>query len=255
MLRLLLTLLVANLLALLWWQGALDSIVASGRDPERMRQQVDADRLKVVPLERLKAANSAAATAGPASTLASPVAAPVGPTSAATAGQTALAGGDTDVPNSRAAACQTLAPLDDAALTRARPYFAENARYFAHEIEALEDLPPSWNVVTVPSENLAAGQKKYADFKRQGFEDFSLLLDGPYRFGLSFGSFRSEQAARRQVDQLERRGVRSMRILASRASTGRSMIRYRYVPELLPALVSAGLAALLLDLAVAPNGC
>lgn len=295
MLRLLLTLIAANLLALLWWQGALDSIVGSGRDPERVRQQVDADRLRVVPLDRLKngaapgqpnpsaqaganpsaAANpSAGATAPPNSSPgAPPVASPpsgIGQqagtgngTAASSPAATTVRGADNpdgaDKPafDQRTAACQQLAPLEEAAVARARSFFGEHPRYFVHEVQAFDEGPPQWHLVTVPSENLEAAQRKFADFKRQGFDDFTVLLEGPYRYGLSFGKFRSEQAARRLMEALDKRGVRSMRILPPRAAgaPARSTLRYRYPADALPPKVGAGLASLLKEIAVVPASC
>ncbi len=49
-------LIVANLLALAWWQGWIDDWVPSSREPQRVARQVAPERLAVVPIERLDTA-------------------------------------------------------------------------------------------------------------------------------------------------------------------------------------------------------
>ena len=50
--RVLLLLVLANLVAFLWWRGYLDDLITNAREPERVRQQVEPDRLRVLPPER-----------------------------------------------------------------------------------------------------------------------------------------------------------------------------------------------------------
>lgn len=50
--RVLLLLVLANLVAFLWWRGYLDDLITNAREPERIRQQVEPDRLRVAPPER-----------------------------------------------------------------------------------------------------------------------------------------------------------------------------------------------------------
>lgn len=55
--RLLVSMLVlANALALAWWQGWIDRWVPTGRDPDRLARQIAPERLAVVPLPALEAA-------------------------------------------------------------------------------------------------------------------------------------------------------------------------------------------------------
>jgi len=49
-------LVLANLLALAWWQGWLERWLPSGREPGRVTQQIAPERLRVVPQERFDAA-------------------------------------------------------------------------------------------------------------------------------------------------------------------------------------------------------
>ena len=52
-------LVVANVIVFAWAQGALDAWLPGGRDPARLGRQVAPERLRVVPVERIDAANAA----------------------------------------------------------------------------------------------------------------------------------------------------------------------------------------------------
>jgi hypothetical protein len=54
--RVLLVLLMANLLVFAWWSGFLDDFINDVREPERVKQQVDPERLRIIPGERPKPA-------------------------------------------------------------------------------------------------------------------------------------------------------------------------------------------------------
>ncbi|MEK9721343.1 MAG: hypothetical protein VW339_05020 [Quisquiliibacterium sp.] len=54
-------LLLANLVALGWWQGWLQSWLPSGREPERLATQVEPQRLQPVPVAELQAARASVA--------------------------------------------------------------------------------------------------------------------------------------------------------------------------------------------------
>jgi hypothetical protein len=55
-----LLLVLANLVALAWWQGWLDRWYAPQRDPARVAAQVAPQKLRVVPLEQLRRATESA---------------------------------------------------------------------------------------------------------------------------------------------------------------------------------------------------
>ncbi len=55
-----LVLVLANLVALAWWQGWLDRWYAPQREPARVAAQVAPQKLRVVPLEQLQRATSSA---------------------------------------------------------------------------------------------------------------------------------------------------------------------------------------------------
>lgn len=57
---LVLLLVLANLVALAWWQGWLDRWYAPQREPARVAAQVAPEKLRVVPLEQLRRATESA---------------------------------------------------------------------------------------------------------------------------------------------------------------------------------------------------
>ena len=153
-------------------------------------------------------------------------------------------------------ACSELAPLDELSLARARKFFADHSAYFVTEVEPLDE-PPSFLVYSVPSEDLAAAQRKFVDFKRQGFEGIAVITEGPRRFGMSFGTVRTEALAKAMIDSLTRRGVRSLRIDARDPNAVRTVMRFRYQAgdQGLPTEVSKELQSLSTEMGLKPAAC
>lgn len=176
-------LLVAANLALLAWTRLGDpeeGIV----DPEPMRRQVQPDRIRVVPgPEPAKPAASAAAGA----------AAPVSPAP----------------PAAPAAACLEWGGFALAEAPRAEKALeplALGARLAQHRTEETA----GWWAYMPPQGNRAAALKKVAELKALGVEEFFVLQDeGPQRWAISLGVFRTEEAAKSRLDTLRAKGVRS----------------------------------------------
>lgn len=179
-------LLVAANLALFAWTRLVDpeeGIV----DPEPMRRQVQPDRIRVVP--------GPDATAKPASSAPSPAGAtPVSATAPAAPAPAACVewGGFALAEASRAE--KALEPL------------ALGARLAQHRTEETA----GWWAFIPPQGNRAGAQKKVAELKALGVEEFFVLQDeGPQRWAISLGVFRTEDAAKSRLDALRARGVRS----------------------------------------------
>lgn len=208
MARVLVTLLAANLLAFLWLRGTFDDYLGAGRDPERLGQQVEANRLLVMGGERPSAGAPPSQSPAPAG----------GSSSPASSGSPAI---------TAAMVCAEISPLDEAALIKVRAFFSEYPSAFSTEIQA-ESEPPLLLVYTLPTEDLAAAQRKLSDFKRQGFENLAIIQTGRYRLGMSFGTFRSEDQARTLIERLTQRGVRNLRIGQLEPALVRASVRYRF---------------------------
>jgi cell division septation protein DedD len=70
-----------------------------------------------------------------------------------------------------------------------------------------------WWVYLAPARNRDAAERKQIELKRLGVRDTFLVTEpGEWRFAISLGLFRSEDAARRFLDAQKNRGVRSAQI-------------------------------------------
>jgi hypothetical protein len=70
-----------------------------------------------------------------------------------------------------------------------------------------------WWVFIPPQANRAAAQKKAAELKKLGVDDYFVVQDeGRQRWALSLGVFRAEEAARAHLDALRAKGVRSAQV-------------------------------------------
>jgi hypothetical protein len=71
----------------------------------------------------------------------------------------------------------------------------------------------TWWVFIPPQPNRAAAQKKAAELKQLGVEDYFVVQEeGKLRWALSLGIFRTEEAARARFEALRARGVRSAQV-------------------------------------------
>ena len=105
----------------------------------------------------------------------------------------------------------------------------------------------NWWVFMPPQGSLPAAQHKAAELKALGVNDYYIVQDeGPYRWAISLGAFRTEAAAQAQLAALQAQGVRT-------AEVGP---RVTQVPKLWLRIsgVDAGLRARLQDAAKAIQG-
>lgn len=149
----------------------------TGRDPRPLARQIEPQRLPIVP----------AAGEEPPKAQARPPAPPA---------PACLEWGGF-APSEAVRAAEALAPLGLGARLAERRS-AETA---------------SWWVFIPPQANRQAAQKKAAELKALGVEDYFIVQDeGPSRWALSLGVFSSEEAARSRLEALKGRGVRSAQV-------------------------------------------
>ncbi len=173
--RILFLLLLAANLALFAWSQYYASADA-GADPEPARRQLNPEKIRLLEGKELK---SLAAT-------------PPAPRPAAEGAACIEWGGFATAEAPKAE--QALAPL------------ALGARLAQRRSEETA----GWWVFIPPQANRAAAQKKTAELKALGVDDFFILQDeGPQRWAVSLGVFSSEEAARKRLEDLRARGVRS----------------------------------------------
>ena len=183
-------------------RGYLGNFKGNEREPARMKGQVNADKLVLVPA----AAAVAATPAGPA-----PVAAP----------------------EPVAAAPAPLACVEIGNLT------AQEARRFDNRIAALGQAlqPVRQNVTTTevgsymvhvpPQATREAADRKADELKNLGVTNFYVIPDNtPMKWAISLGVFKSENAAKTLLAALNKQGVQGARI--SERGTQVSRVNYRF---------------------------
>jgi hypothetical protein len=94
----------------------------------------------------------------------------------------------------------------------------------------------AWWVFIPPQPNRAAAQKKAAELKKLGVEDYFVVQEeGKLRWALSLGVFRTEEAARARFEALRARGVRSGQVGRRETRVARVWFQVRSVDAALNA--------------------
>jgi len=186
-----LALVLANLALFAWWRYM--SPADSGLDRLPLARQIEPDKLKIVPaaeLTRVPAKKAAPPAPAPASQAAAPAQA------AAPGAQSCLEWGSftlADAPRMEKA----LEPLGLGERLAQR---------------RTEETAGWW--VFIPSQgSRQAALKKAAELKALGVEEFFVLAeDSQFRWALSLGVFRNEDAAQARLAALRNQGVRTARV-------------------------------------------
>jgi len=181
-------LLLGNAGLLAYQQGYFDALLSSGREPARMKQQINADKVRVIP---------------------APAAAPEPPPEPA--------------PEPAAAAVSEAKKPVVLACTEIGNFGPEEAKRFSAELaslslgdrvkqRALQEVA-SHMVYIPPQADKESADKKAGELRKLGVEDFFIIQDNSsLRWGISLGVFRHEEAARTHLAALTQKGVRSARI-------------------------------------------
>ncbi len=138
--------------------------------------------------------------------------------------------------------------LDEA--QRLRTQLAEKEPKLHLAVKSVEE-ESGYRVVVPALPDRQAAEKKMLELKRLGFADVSLVQDdGPGKFAVSLGLFKSAPAANEYLQGLARRGVRSAKVQARGKSVaavqlvvrGPSDLLATRLPELLAGFPAAGVA-------------
>lgn len=219
-------LIVANGLALAWWQGWLDPWVGVERQPQRLERQVRPETMQIItrpgrPGGPGGAAQAPApAAAGAAVAAPEPVAAePLAPR------ETLPAAVPAAPPPAVAAAPSTclLVPVRDEAQAGAieRQLAAAGVGFERTQKGATQGF-----VVYEPARaSPAETQRRVAQLQSGGVSDVYVLQGGPYRLAISLGYFRSEATARQLLAQLAAKGFTGAQIGAVQAESGPIVLR------------------------------
>ncbi|MBV8666605.1 MAG: SPOR domain-containing protein [Burkholderiaceae bacterium] len=224
------TLLAANLGLFAYQQGYLNPLFPDGREPARLAQQVHADKIRLIP------ANAAGSTAAPS---------PATTGAAETPAAAAAAPSSTPI-----LACVEIGDFDSVGAKRFETQLVPLAlgnRLSKHDVQDAR------NIVYIPSQGSKEGaDKKAGELRHLGINEFYVMQDaGEFRWAISLGVFKTEEAARAQLAVLTQKGVHSAKL-----GTRSAAAKFAYQLRDLDAAGKAGFDKLALDFpAVAQRDC
>ena len=219
-------LVAANAGVLAYGQGYLGQPAGSEREPARVTRQLDPDKLVQLSAVDAKAAvdvaEAEAAAAAPVAAAPAPVPAPP------------------PVPAPAPAPASAPAAPSLVACVQTGPFNTSDARRFESRIAALNlgaretriDVPfqdiTSHLVYLPPAGGREGAQKRIADLKEHGVENFFIMQgDTPLRYAVSLGVFKTDGAAQKLVAELQKKGVRGVRVLPRGPQGTRPAYQYR----------------------------
>ena len=204
------SLLAANLGLFAYQQGYLNAWLPDGHEPDRMLQQVNANKMKLIP------ANATTTASGPMSAT---------------------------VTQPKAPACTELGDFDGAAAKRFEAQLVPLALGDGLSRHDIQDT--AHNMVYIPSQGSKEGaDKKVTELRHLGVNDFYVIQDaGELHWAISLGVFKTEEAARAQLAALSQKGVHSARLGTRNPAAGKVAYQLRN----LDANTRAGLEKIVLD--------
>jgi len=178
-------LLLANVAFFAWRENAGPP---PGHEPQRLQQQIDPDKVRLLPPQAaadkpaaVKVADVAAASASPAAEAPALLC-------------KAFSGISAEAAKAVQSAIASSAPNAQVAVITSR----ESSSYWVH-------IPPQ--------PNKAGAEKKVAELREMGVsESFIISDDGPAKWAVSLGLFKSREMADNYLQKLTKQGVRSARI-------------------------------------------
>ncbi len=171
-------LLLANGGLLAYQHGYFEALLPSGREPARIGNQLNADKIKLIPPS-----------------------APQPVSDAPPAAQAAAAAACTEIGNFN--------PDEAKRFSAQLASLALGERLLARPVQEVA----SHMVYIPPQVDKESADKKASELRRLGVEDFFIIQDNsPLRWGISLGVFKMEEAARTHLANLNQKGVRSARI-------------------------------------------
>ena len=208
MLRLLFFFLIAaNGAFLAFRMGYLDSVLPAKSEPLRIANQLNADKIKLIPVSK-----------------------PSTPTPVVTA--SALASAKASSPAASAAASTPEKPKKLIACTEVGDFATPDTKKFEARLaemtlgdrqtrRSIQDV--ATHMVFIPPQGSKEGaEKKAGELKRMGVSNFFIVQDSSkLRWGISLGVFKTEAAAKKYLLSLNKQGVRSAKIGARSVSNTR----------------------------------
>ncbi|MEO7580018.1 MAG: SPOR domain-containing protein [Massilia sp.] len=190
-------LLAANAILFAYGQGYLGSVAGAEHEPQRMKNQLNADKLRLV------------ASASVTSSAAASVAAAVTP----------------------AAACFEVGNFSAAEARRFEARLAPLALGERMQRVTLAGAEASGHIVYIPSlGSKEAAERKAGELKARGVTDYFIMSDGgAMKWAISLGVFKSEAAAQTLLAALVKQGVQSARIGTRGGAASKLAYQFRSV--------------------------
>jgi SPOR domain len=194
-----LVLALANLAVFAWQQGIFGGLPDAGREPERVNRQVEPERVRVLTQAEVQALR-------------------------AKAKEVPRESPSTTAPNANAGA--TFASVSDlvgASCVEVGDFTVENAGRVRQRLEAAAPggrltirsvEAPGWFMVYVPPFKTRAEVERRADqLRKAGVKELLVIGDNsPMRNGIALGSFKDQDLAIKHAADLERRGIKGVRV-------------------------------------------
>jgi hypothetical protein len=230
MLKLFFWLLIGGNAALLAFRmGYMDSFLATKSESQRMENQLNADKIKLVDGKIRAASAASAATAASAASAASAT-----PTSASTP-LPASVPSSASVPQSdesqKRVACTEIGDFGAEDTKKVEPLLAKLSLGDRQAKRKIQEV--ATYMVYIPSKGNKAGvDKKAKELKEMGIRNFFIIQDNSkMRWGISLGVFKTEAAAKNHLANLKKQGVRSARIGARSVTGTRAVYSLRDLDE------------------------
>lgn len=196
-------------------QGYLETLLPEGREPARMGNQLNPERIRLAPARVPAPAATAAAAPVSSTPAAVAVEAPSTATTLAAAppapepvtGAAAVAAN-----NPKSVSCTEVGNFDPADAKRFEARLAGLAMGDRLGRRNIQEAPR--HMVYIPSQlDKEGADKKAAELRRLGIKDFYVIQDNSdMRWGISLGIFKTEEAARSHLATLSQKGVRSAKM-------------------------------------------
>jgi len=213
-------LLGANGVLLAYGQGLLGQPGEAAREPARLKNQLAPERMQqLTPTQARQAAESA--VPAPQAEVPVPLPAPLPEPEPAPA----------PVPRNLVA-CVQAGPFSTA---DARRFEARVARLGLAPRQSRIDMPyqevTSRLVYLPPNGGREGAQRRVVELKERGVTNFFIMQNdtSPLRYAISLGVFKSDGAAQKLVADLQRQGVRGVRILPRGPQVTRAGYQYRQI--------------------------
>lgn len=204
-------LMFANLLALAIWKGWLGGGAYPG-EPERLSNQLNPERMRLVADVRPVPAPLAVAPVPPVAP-----AAPEPPAPSAAPAPVAE--------NPAPPGCVAFGGVNAAQLAEINTRIASAGPGFKLT-ESRTGAASSWWVHVPPLGSKEAAERKAAEIRKLGVDDLFIVQDpGPAQFAISLGLYKNETQANRLLESLREKGVRSAQVAGRGATALRVELR------------------------------